>query len=118
MLLYLYKGFGSVDMNVKFIINDYILIWNLLFKSSITQDIKNIKQKIWNNYRLEYNNTYPDKESILSDPKNFIPNNDTVYNMIFETRDFSILKREAEKFRMQVVRLWDKNIKSIDNLMR
>ena len=32
-------------MNAKFIVNDYVLIWNLLFQASISEKIYNFKQK-------------------------------------------------------------------------
>ena len=59
-------------MNVKFYVNNHILIWNLLFQASISESIYNLKQKLWSNYKAEYNNTYRDKNLILKDAKNFI----------------------------------------------
>ena len=34
-------------MNIKFVVNDYILIWNLLFQASISEKMHVLKQKIW-----------------------------------------------------------------------
>ena len=48
-------------MNTKFIVNDYILIWNLLFGASISEPIYKLKQKIWDTYKNEYNATFKDK---------------------------------------------------------
>ena len=45
-------------MNVKFYVNNYVLIWNLLFQASISEPIYNLKQKLWANYKNEYNNTF------------------------------------------------------------
>ena len=104
-------------MNIKFIVNDYLIAWNLLFTKSITQELCNTKQKLWNTYKKEYNNSYNDKKIIIDDYKNFIPNNDIVYNALFEKEDFKIIKKEAEKLRMNSMKLWDKNIKEIDNLL-
>lgn len=42
-------------MNLKFVVNDYVLIWNLLFQASISENIHKFKQKIWINYKNEYN---------------------------------------------------------------
>ena len=61
-------------MNTNFIVNDYVLIWNLLFGASISETIFNLKQKIWDTYRSEYNGIFKDKELIMKDYKNFIPN--------------------------------------------
>ena len=63
-------------MNLKFVVNDYVLIWNLLFQASISENIHKFKQKIWINYKNEYNKTFKDNLLILKDPKNFIPDDD------------------------------------------
>lgn len=34
-------------MDVKFVVNDYVLIWNLLFQASISESIYQLKQKLW-----------------------------------------------------------------------
>ena len=105
-------------MDVKFVVNDYVLIWNLLFQASISESIYQLKQKLWVNYKDEYNNTYRDKNAILKDPKNFIPNDDTIYNIVLETKDYISLKREAEKYRMTLMKLWDSNKKKIERLVK
>ena len=104
-------------MNVKFVVNDYVFIWNLLFQASISESIYRLKQRLWVNFRNEYNNTYRDRNAILKDPKNFIPNDDTIYNIVMETRDFDKLKREAEKYRVTIMKLWDANKKKIERLV-
>ena len=105
-------------MDVKFVVNDYVLIWNLLFQASISESIYQLKQKLWVNYKDEYNNTYRDKNAILKDPKNFIPNDDTIYNIVLETKDYISLKREAEKYRLTLMKLWDSNKKKIERLVK
>lgn len=105
-------------MNVKFYVNDYILIWNLLFQASISEQIYNLKQKLWSNYKNEYNNTYRDKNLILRDPKNFIPNDDTIYNIIIETREYEKLKKCTEKYRMEIMKLWDGNKRLINAFVK
>ncbi len=105
-------------MNVKFFVNDYILIWNLLFQASISEQIYNLKQKLWANFKTEYNNTFRDKNLILQDPKNFIPNDDTIYNIMIETREYEKLKRNTEKYRMELMKLWDSNKRLIDAFVK
>ena len=61
-------------MNTKFIVNDYALIWNLLFQASISDSLSKLKAKLWDTYKEEYNKTYQDKQEIMKDYKNFIPN--------------------------------------------
>jgi len=105
-------------MNTKFIVNDYILIWNLLFGASISEPMYKLKQKIWDTYKNEYNSTFQDKLEILKDYKNFIPNNDTVYNIIIDTKDYEKLKKQAEASRIELMQIWDKNKKETENLMK
>lgn len=105
-------------MNAKFIVNDYVLIWNLLFQASISEEIYNLKQKLWDTYRKEYNSTYIDKESIIKDLKNFIPNNDTIYNIILGKDEYALIKKSAEKHRLEVMEVWDKHKKVTNNLYK
>ncbi len=105
-------------MNTKFIVNDYVLIWNLLFGASISETIYKLKQKIWDTYRVEYNALFKDKEQIMKDYKNFIPNNDTIYNIVLENKDYDRLRKQVEKYRIEVMELWDKNKKETDYLQK
>ena len=103
-------------MKANFLLNDYTLIWALLFQGSVKESIYKLKQKLWLNYKNEYNQAYKDKSIILSDPKNFIPNDDTVYNFILANKDYEEIKKETEKYRREVMKIWDKNHKSINSL--
>lgn len=100
-------------MDVKFVVNDYVLIWNLLFQASISEEIHNLKQKIWVNYKKEYNRTLKDNEKILKDPKNFIPDNDVIYNTVLENKCYEKLKKKADKFRVKLLETWDENKKNV-----
>lgn len=100
-------------MNLKFIVNDYTLIWNLLFQASISESLQKLKQKIWVNYKKEYNATFKDNELILKDPKNFIPNDDTIYNIILETKEYEVIKKNTEKYRVNLLKVWDDNKKEV-----
>lgn len=105
-------------MNIKFYVNDHILIWNLLFQASISEQIYNLKQKLWSNYKTEYNNTYRDKNHILKDVKNFIPNDDTIYNIMIETREYEKIKKNTEKYRMELMKIWDSNKRLINAFIK
>lgn len=104
-------------MDLKFVVNDYVLIWNLLFGPSISEAVYKLKQKLWVNYKKEYNNTYKDKKLILNDPKNFIPSDDTIYNILLETKEYEKLERKDERYRLEVMRLWDVNKKKINSCL-
>ena len=105
-------------MNLKFVVNDYVLIWNLLFQASISERVHKLKQKLWINYKKEYNNTYRDKELILKDAKNFIPNDDTIYNIVLETKEYEKIKKDTEKYRNQVLKIWDNNKKETTKIIK
>ena len=105
-------------MDLKFIVNDYVLIWNLLFQASISEPIYKLKQKLWDNYKIEYNNTYKDKNQILKDIKNFIPNDDTIYNIVLENKEYDKLVKKAEKYRLEVMKNWDSNKKKNKELLK
>ena len=98
-------------MNTKFIVNDYILIWNLLFGASISESVHKMKQKIWDTYKLEYNAMFKDKDEILKDYKNFIPDNDIIYNIVLESKEYEKIKKNVEKYRLEVMQVLDKNKK-------
>lgn len=104
-------------MNLKFVVNDYVLIWNLLFQASINEKIHKLKQKLWINYKKEYNNTYRDKLLMLKDPKNFIPNDDTIYNIMLETKEYEKIKKSTEKYRNQILKIWDDNKKEVSKIL-
>ena len=105
-------------MNTKFIVNDYILIWNLLFGASVSETIHKMKQKIWDTYKLEYNSMFKDKDEILKDYKNFIPDNDIIYNIVLESKEYEKIKKNVEKYRLEVMQVWDKNKKENENLIK
>lgn len=105
-------------MNIKFMVNDYALIWTLLFQPSISETMYKLKQKLWLNYKNEYNSTYKDKTLILKDPKNFIPNDDTIYNIIIENKDYEKIKKNVEKHRLEIMKVWDKKKKETQNLIK
>ena len=109
-------------MNLKFMVNDYVLIWNLLFQASISDSIHKYKQKLWKNYKKEYNITYKDYKKIIKDPKNFIPRDDTIYNLMKDYSGYKELKKETEKYRVYLVKMWDKHkkqtIKELKNITR
>lgn len=104
-------------MDIKFILNDYALIWNLLFQASISDSVLRLKQKLWDTYRVQYDQTFKDKEEILRDYKNFIPNDDTIYNIVLDDKNYEKIKKQVEKYRQEIMKLWDKNKKETNALM-
>ena len=105
-------------MELKFITNDYILIWNLLYQPSGSKELNTLKHKLWNNYKEEYLETYNEKNSIFSDYKNYIPNNDLIYNLVLEREDYIEIKNNTEKYRKNLLKTWDQNKRRINEILR
>ena len=104
-------------MEVNFLINDYNLIWNILFQASINDKVHLLKQKMWNNYKDTYSKTYKDNALILADYKNFIPNDDTIYNMMMDNELYLNIKKRTEKYRLELLKLWNEHKKGINNIL-
>ena len=73
---------GGKLMKLIFQVNDYLLAWNLLYGASISQKVHTFKQKLWTTYKRKYNTSNKDKEEMLCDIKNYLPNDDTLYNLV------------------------------------
>lgn len=117
-MIYYNVEVGGIVVNIKFVVNDYVLVWNLLFQASINERIHKLKQKLWLNYKKEYNKTFHDKEYILKDPKNFIPNDDTIYNIVLESKEFEKIKKDTEKYRNRVLKIWDNYKKDASKIIK
>lgn len=105
-------------MRLHFSTNDYLLTWNLLFGSSFSEEVHTFKQRLYKTYRNQYNRLEKDKNEMLLDIKNFIPDNDTIYNLVFETDIFSKLKEKSERHRMKLLKIWDQHKKNIDQNLK
>ncbi len=100
-------------MKINFQTNDYLLTWNLLYGASISPRVHAFKQKLWSTYKKQYNRGIKDKDEMLQDIKNYIPDDDTLYNLVFESDTYQILKTETEKYRVELLKSWDENKKNI-----
>ena len=105
-------------MNLNFVLNDYVLIWNLLFSASISSDIQSFKQKLWKNYRHSYNDLYKEEELILKDPKNYIPDDDTIFDMVKASDIYKGIREETEKYRLDLLHTWDKIKKDLNKNLK
>ena len=109
-------------MNVKFNVNEYTLVWYLLFQQSISVKLNNYKQKLWNNFQNEYIHLEKEKQLILKDPKNYIPDNDTIYDLIKDFDDYNDVLKETDKYKVNVLKVWDsyksKVNKELTNILR
>ena len=105
-------------MNLNFVLNDYVLIWNLLFSASISSDIQAFKQKLWKNYRHSYNDLYKEEEHILKEPKNYIPDDDTIFDMVRTSDIYKEIREETEKYRLELLHTWDKIKKDLNKNLK
>ena len=105
-------------MNVEFVVNDYLLAWNLLFKPSISEDIQNLKERLWKNYPKQYMKMEKENVEILKYTNDFIPDDDTIYNFVFNTDEFKLVKKQTDKYRRFLMRIWDSHQKDIQNSLK
>lgn len=105
-------------MNVEFVVNDYLLAWNLLFRPSISEDIQNLKERLWKNYPKQYMKIEKENVEILKYTNDFIPDDDTIYNFIFNTDEFKLVKRQTDKYRRFLMKIWDSHQKEIQSSLK
>lgn len=98
-------------MKIDFTINEYALVWYILFQSDVNDNICNFKEKLWKIYKEQYKSTYKDRVDILIENKDFIPDNDILYNLFFENKDYQKELKNVEKYRIELLKEWDKNSK-------
>lgn len=101
-------------MDISFIINDYLIAWYMLFKPSYNEEVQNLKEKLWTNHELTYKKMKKENIEILKYSNDFIPDDDTIYNLVFETNAFKKAKRATEKYKQELLETWDKNKKNIN----
>ena len=98
-------------MKLDIIVNKYLLIWHLLYQSSVSDEIHNLKQKLWNDNKKEYSLVHKDKEEILSSLEDFIPNDDLIYNLFEQSYLYKKIKLETNRYRNNILEIWDMNRK-------
>ena len=105
-------------MNIEFLTNDYLLAWTLLFKSSICEEIQNLKEKLYSTYPKQYIALEKENIEILKYNDDFIPDDDTIYSLVFESEIFEKVKKETEKHRRFLMKNWDKYKKEINSSLK
>lgn len=105
-------------MNLSFDLNDYLLIWNLLFQTSISNETQRLKEKLWKNYRHLYKALYKEEAKILKDPKNYIPDDDTIFDMVKATDVYKKIRKETEEYRLFLIHYYDEMKKTINTYFK
>lgn len=109
-------------MKLDIVVNKYLLIWHLLYQSAVSDDIHKLKQKLWKDHKKEYSLVHKDKEEILNDLDNFIPNDDLIYNLIEKSPYYKKIKMDTNRYRINILEIWDKNrkkyIKELNSILK
>ena len=100
-------------MELEFEINEYLLAWYLLYSTALSKEIDKFRKTLWNKYKKEYNFCYKDKAEILKYGKDFIPDNDLLYEETFKSDLYLSLKKETIRHKMHLVKLFHNNSKTL-----
>ena len=106
------------NMELEFEINEYLIAWYLLYGASLSKEIDKFRKNLYTKYKKEYNFCYKDKGEILKYGKDFIPDNDILYNEIFNSDLYLSLRKETMKHKMHLVRLFHNNSKLIKKCVK
>ncbi len=98
-------------MKLDIITNKYLLMWNLLFQSSVSTEFHLLKQDIWTMNRKEYSKVHQDKDKIIKELDNFIPEDDLIYNLLESNPLYKKIKIDTNRYRLSVLEAWDLNKK-------
>lgn len=105
-------------MNLNFCVNEYLLAWYLLYSASLSKEIDKFRKVLWSKYKKEYNFCYKDKQEIIKYGHDFIPDNDILYNEIFESDLYISLKKETEKHKMHLIKLFNNSSKLLKKCVK
>ena len=101
-------------MNLDINVNDYLLAWYLLYGASLSKEIDKFKRTLYAKYKKEYNFCYKDRSEIIKYGKDFIPDNDILYNAVLTSNLFKSLKKETIKHRNNIIKLWENSCTEIN----
>ena len=96
-------------MKLDIVVNKYLLIWHLLYQSTVSEDMQKLKHRLWNRYKKEYSMAHRDKTDILYSLDDFIPDDDIIYNSIEESPLYKKIKQETNRYRNNMLAMWDKS---------
>lgn len=105
-------------MNIKFSNNYYLLAWYLLFKPSFCEEIQALKERVWKNHNKIYMSMESENIEILKYGKDFIPDDNTIYDIIFDSEIFEAIKKETDKHRNFLMDAWDSKKKEVTDAFK
>ena len=101
-------------MNLEINVNDYLLAWYILYGASLSKEIDRFKKNLFTKYKKEYNFCYKDRSEIMKYGKDFIPDNDILYNAVLTSSLFISLKKETVKHCSNIEKTWNSNEEEIN----
>ncbi len=102
-------------MRLNIVVDKHLLIWHLLYQSSVSEDIHKLKQKLWKEHKREYSLIHKDKQDILSDINNFIPDDDLIYNEVENSFIYKKVKTDTNRYRLTLLDIWGENKRRYSN---
>ena len=102
------------SVNLEIMVNDYLLAWYILYGASLSREIDKFKRNLFTKYKKEYNFCYKDRTEILKYGKDFIPDNDILYNAVLTSSLFKSLKKETIKHRNNIEKMWEGSSEEIN----
>jgi len=100
-------------MKLNFIINKYLLMWYLLCRESNINEVNNFKQNFLSLHRKEAFMLIKEKDIIMSYLKDYIPDDDFIFNKFYNTDEFKKLQKDTNKYRISMLESYDKNKKAL-----
>ena len=104
-------------MKLDIIVNKYLLIWHLLYQSTVSDEVHKLKQKLWKNHKKEYSLVHKDKEEILNNMDDFIPDDNLIYDSIETSPLYKKIKQDTNRYRNNILAIWDENRKKYNKEM-
>jgi len=98
-------------MKLEIVVNKYLLMWHLLYQSSLSEEIHALKLDLWNHYRREYSIIHKEKETILREFDDYIPDDDSLFHTLENSSSYRKIRLETNRYRLALMEMWDKNVK-------
>ena len=105
-------------MNLEIVINEYLIAWYILYGASLSKEIDKFRKLLYSKYNKEYNYCYKDKNEIIKYGHDFIPDNDILYNEIFNSDIYLSLKKETNKHKMQLIKLFNNEFDNVKKSLK
>lgn len=109
-------------MKLEIVVNKYLLIWHLLYQSTVSVEMNKLKQELWTNNKKEYSLVHKNKNDILLSLDDYIPDDDFIYNSIERSDIYKKVKIETNRYRNNLLEMWDKNrrkyVKELNSILK